>query len=245
MTEHKEAIWSTYAPTTKPDTSVLNRLIDAGVSPRIEESMSVVNNEILRRHFLELMTNFLAPFGPYLRTTTPSEGSSPFVDPPLLPPFHVYEFINGLSARGAGKFLSKRMRSSWLDLYKRFLEGPNFMPWFHQRRVAAEQEQQRLWRQARMNVDIEKLMSKLSELEKIDLFNAIEQYLLREMENSRTGAVESITVSQKLKRDLRAAFNVLPKDMQQLLLSNPKRVVLLQGSNEVPGFDDNVSQTSL
>ncbi|KAL5218835.1 hypothetical protein ABZP36_019519 [Zizania latifolia] len=245
MTEHKEALWSTYAPTTKPDTSVLNRLIDAGVSPRIEESMSVVNNEILRRHFLELTTNFLAPFGPYLRTTTPSEGSSPFVDPPLLSPFQVDEFINGLSARGAGKFLSKRMRSNWLDLYRRFLEGPNFVPWFRQRRIAAEQEQQRLWRQARMNVDIEKLISKLSELERIDSFNAIEQYLLREMENSRTGAVESITVSQKLKRDLRAAFNVLPKDMQQLLLSNPKRVVLLRGSNEVPGFDDNVSQTSL
>lgn len=56
------------------------------------------------------------------------------------------------------------------------------MPWFRQRRAAAEQEQQRLWRQARMNVDIEKLMSKMSELERIDSFNAVERYLLREME---------------------------------------------------------------
>ncbi|KAI4302574.1 hypothetical protein MLD38_038301 [Melastoma candidum] len=67
---------------TKPDTSILNRLVDAGMSPRVEESMSVVNNVILRRHFLELTTNFLAPFGPYLKATTPSEGTSPFVDPP-------------------------------------------------------------------------------------------------------------------------------------------------------------------
>ncbi|MCD7458208.1 hypothetical protein HAX54_037551 [Datura stramonium] len=29
MTEHKEAFWSSYAPITKPDTSILNRLIDA------------------------------------------------------------------------------------------------------------------------------------------------------------------------------------------------------------------------
>lgn len=65
---------------------------------------------------------------------------------------------------------------------RRFLEGPNFMPWFRQRRAAAELEQQRLWRQARMNVDIEKLMSKMSELERIDSFNAVERYLLREME---------------------------------------------------------------
>ncbi|AQK69982.1 hypothetical protein ZEAMMB73_Zm00001d016057 [Zea mays] len=153
MTEHKEALWSTYSPTTKPDTSVLNRLIDAGVSPRIEESMSVVNNEILWQHFLELTTNFLVPFGPYLRTTTPSEGTSPFVDPPLLPPFHA-----------------------------EISQGPNFMPWFRQRRAAAEQEQQRLWRQARMNVNIEKLMSNMSEIERIDSFDAVERYLLREME---------------------------------------------------------------
>lgn len=118
MTEHKEAIWSTYAATTKPDTSILNRLIDAGLSPRVEESMSVVNNEILRRHFLELTTNFLAPFGPYFRTIAPSEGSSPFVDPPPLPSFSADEFLSNLSARGAGKFLAKRMRSNWLDLYR-------------------------------------------------------------------------------------------------------------------------------
>lgn len=246
MTEHKEALWSTYSPTTKPDTSVLNRLIDAGVSPRIEESMSVVNNEILRRHFLELTTNFLAPFGPYLRTTTPSEGSSPFVDPPLLPPFHADEFVNGLAARGPGKFLSKRMRSNWLDLYRRFLEGPNFMPWFRQRRAAAEQEQQRLWRQARLNVDIEKLMSNMSELERIDSFSAVERYLLREMENPGKGSADSIGACQKLKVDLQAAFSVLPKDMQQLLLSNPKRAVLLQGSQEKAlGANGIVTQTSL
>jgi hypothetical protein len=118
MTEHKEAIWSTYAAIMKPDTSILNRLIDAGMSPRVEESMSVVNNEILRRHFSELTTNFLAPFGPYFRTKTPSEGSSPFVDPPSLPPFNADEFLGSLSARGPGKFLSKRMKSNWLDLYR-------------------------------------------------------------------------------------------------------------------------------
>ena len=56
------------------------------------------------------------------------------------------------------------------------------MPWFRQRRSAAEQDQIRLWRQARMNVDIEKLMSKMSELERIDSFNVIERYLLKEME---------------------------------------------------------------
>ncbi|CAK9147800.1 unnamed protein product [Ilex paraguariensis] len=182
MTEHKEAIWSTYGAVTKPDTSILNRLIDAGMSPRVEESMSVVNNEILRRHFLELTTNFLAPFGPYFRPTTLSEGSSPFVDPPPLPPFNADEFLGSLSARGPGKFLSKRMRSNWLDLYKRFFKGSNFKPWFQRKRAVAEQEQHRLWRQARMKTDVQHYISKMSELEIVDSFNAIERHLLGEMQ---------------------------------------------------------------
>ncbi|GJX07900.1 protein DENND6A [Tanacetum coccineum] len=126
MTEHKEAVWSSYMPIMKPDTSILNRLVDAGLSPRVEESMSVVNNEILRRHFLELTTNFLAPFGPYFRPNTPSVGSSPFVDPPPLSAFDADEFLGSLSTRGPGKFLSSRMRSNWLDLYRRFKNGHNF-----------------------------------------------------------------------------------------------------------------------
>lgn len=50
---------------TKQDTSILNRLVDVGVSPRVEES------------------KILAPFGPYFRVNTPSIGigSSPFFDP--------------------------------------------------------------------------------------------------------------------------------------------------------------------
>lgn len=118
MTEHKEAVWTTYSAITKPDTSILNRLIDAGMSPRVEESMSVVNNEILRRHFLELTTNFLAPFGPYFQVNAPSDGSSPYVTPPSLPSFGADEFLSNLSARGVGKFLSKRMKSNWPDLYR-------------------------------------------------------------------------------------------------------------------------------
>lgn len=56
------------------------------------------------------------------------------------------------------------------------------MPWFQRRRATAETEQHRLWRQARINVDIQKLISNMSELERLDLFNAIERYLLRELE---------------------------------------------------------------
>ncbi|KAL3830411.1 hypothetical protein ACJIZ3_019213 [Penstemon smallii] len=231
MTEHKEAIWTNYAAVTKPDTSILNRLIDAGMSPRVEESMSVVNNEILRRHFLELTTNFLAPFGPYFRANTPSEASSPFADPPPLPSFNAEEFLVSLSTRGPGKFLLKRMRSNWLDLYRQFLKGHNFLPWFRRKRAVAEQEQYRLWRQARLKANIHQLLGKMSEVEVVDAFNAIERNLQGEMQYG--GANEDTeTVCEKLKKDLRVVFNVLPKDMQQLLIMNPERANLLKENRE-------------
>jgi hypothetical protein len=37
----------------------------------------MVNNDMLWRHFVELTTNFLAPFGPFLRGATPSQGDRP------------------------------------------------------------------------------------------------------------------------------------------------------------------------
>ena len=67
-------------------------------------------------------------------------------------------------------------------LFRRFLNGPNFNPWFQRRRAAAEQEQDRLWRQARMKTDIQQLISKLSELEIVDSFSVIERLLLKEIQ---------------------------------------------------------------
>lgn len=56
------------------------------------------------------------------------------------------------------------------------------MPWFQRKRAVAEQEQHKLWKQARMKTDIQKLISKMSELEIVDSFNAIERQLLGEMQ---------------------------------------------------------------
>lgn len=71
-------------------------------------------------------------------------------------------------------------------MYRRFLQGPNFTPWFQRRRTVAEQEQHRLWKQARINTDIHHLISKMSELEIVDSFNAIERHILGETQVSPT-----------------------------------------------------------
>ena len=64
------------------------------------------------------------------------------------------------------------------------MKGHNFEPWFQRKRAVAEQEQHRLWRQARMKADIQQFIYKMSELEIIDSFNAIERHLLAEMQAS-------------------------------------------------------------
>lgn len=56
------------------------------------------------------------------------------------------------------------------------------MPWFQRRRAAAEQEQHRLWRQARMRTDIQQLIATMSELESVDTFNAVERHLIQEIQ---------------------------------------------------------------
>ena len=64
------------------------------------------------------------------------------------------------------------------------MKGHNFKPWFQRRRAVAEQEQYRLWRQARMNANVREFIDKLSELEIVETFNAIERHLLAEMQAS-------------------------------------------------------------
>ncbi|KAE8124975.1 hypothetical protein FH972_019814 [Carpinus fangiana] len=53
------------------------------------------------------------------------------------------------------------------------------------------------------------------------------------LQQSGRASAESASTCQKLKGDLQAVFYVLPKDMQQLLLLNPQRAALLQGSSEL------------
>lgn len=69
----------------------------------------------------------------------------------------------------------------------------------------------------------------MSEMEIVDTFNAIERHLLAEIQLSGGGNADSTLACHKLKGDLQAVFNILPKDMQQLLLFNPKKAALIQG----------------
>jgi hypothetical protein len=65
---------------------------------------------------------------------------------------------------------------------RRFLEGPNFMPWFQRRRAVAEQEQHRIWRQARSKADVQSFLTSMTEVEVVDSFSAVERHLIIELQ---------------------------------------------------------------
>ncbi|CAI5492141.1 unnamed protein product [Closterium sp. Naga37s-1] len=214
----------------------------AGVSG---ETVAMVNNEVLRRHFIELTTNFLAPFGPFLRAAAPPPDASPYCDPPPLPPFDAAEFLGQLAARGPGKFLAKRLQAGrWLEVYRRFLEGPNFMPWFQRRRAVAEAEQHRLWRAARLRADVRKAVGGMGEADLVEAFLCVERHMAVESKvrhmavesKVRHMAVESKAWRRagespavgKLRGDLRVLWAHMPPATQRLLLLSPAHAASLQ-----------------
>jgi hypothetical protein len=60
----------------------------------------------------------------------------------------------------------------------------------------------------------------------------LHQIHILQLQQSGRASADSASTCQKLKGDLQAVFYVLPKDMQQLLLLNPQRAALLQGSSD-------------
>lgn len=58
------------------------------------------------------------------------------------------------------------------------------MPWFQRRRAVAEQEQHRIWRQARSKANVETFLTSMTEVEVLDSFSAVERHLIIELQVS-------------------------------------------------------------
>lgn len=56
------------------------------------------------------------------------------------------------------------------------------MPWFQRRRAVAEQEQHRIWRQARSKANVETFLTSMTEVEVLDSFSAVERHLIIELQ---------------------------------------------------------------
>ncbi|KAK3237443.1 hypothetical protein CYMTET_52482 [Cymbomonas tetramitiformis] len=148
-----------------------------------------------------------------------------------------------LEENGCGKFLRRRFRHNWIELYKRFLASENFKSWFSRRRAAAERAQNRVWRRARAKTDIHPFLPLLSEVQLVDAFTTVEQQLQAELalsggelggSSGDSRHSHTAAVIKKFRGDLWAIYDKLPRDVQQTLSFTPHLAALMQGQMRYP-----------
>ncbi|KAG2489782.1 hypothetical protein HYH03_011732 [Edaphochlamys debaryana] len=130
LSEHTEALWSSYKPLCRPDQGLLAKLLapKAGDVKSKVARIAFANSDHLRRHFQELTAAFLSPFGRYFEPDTDGR----------VPGWNSEEFLFGLRS-GADPLppvLLERVgsASAALELYARFASCLNFAAWFAARR---------------------------------------------------------------------------------------------------------------
>ncbi|CAM9707718.1 unnamed protein product [Pylaiella littoralis] len=111
-----------------------------------KDSLRAINDIILRRHFNDLTRSFLAPFDQYFRKARPPQTLSAWQQRALarlsvyteaevlLPRFDPEEFLTEMFVAGPPKAF---VHVQWETLYRRFMDGPNFKPWFTTQRIEA------------------------------------------------------------------------------------------------------------
>ena len=111
-----------------------------------------INNAVLRKTFRELTETFLSPFLPFIIFTpeqqkifSSSRDWNPYLNPPKLPPFKEDEFLLTLGTLASDDLkmfplsgLKSTRRAKLVELYRRFVRSPHFLPWFNEMRSNGE-----------------------------------------------------------------------------------------------------------
>lgn len=131
---------------------------DAGVA--WEAPAMLANNKVLREHFQQLTQAFLRPLERYFKLESvgsraaQKEGLSlsAYNHPVSLSMehFNIDSFMQSLEVQLPPKPLR---RGDWHQLYRRFINGPNFLPWFRSKQVELDRKLSFIYRQLRLHTD--------------------------------------------------------------------------------------------
>eukprot|EP00741_Cyanophora_paradoxa_P009178 tig00001472_g8888.t1 len=144
------------------------------------EAAAAVNDDLLRRHFLELTSAFLAPFEAYFAPRLPA---APYSELPPLEPFRQDDFLRAIQSGALGGELTggkSKERAEWASLYRRFIQSPNFGVWFEGRRRKARAEQAARQRAALEALDVAAVTRGMQEVQLIDMALKLGDHLERE-----------------------------------------------------------------
>lgn len=220
--------------------------------------LALMNSTILRRHFEELGRAVVFPLLPFITPAPPPPWSSADAaslaafspSPPPLPELDSEVFIQNVASGVVNipEILVKRCgygnRRILAEFYKRLLtESTAMATWLHARRAAASAFQLAMWRDAWRQAGGAFRLPGIRHTEDV---GSIEEFLNAEAEVKRVAAAADTVVSASsasgtttdnnddsslfinLFHELRLKFNALPTDLQDSLLMNPERKLLLE-----------------
>ncbi|CAL8466888.1 g6424 [Coccomyxa elongata] len=239
LSEHVQALWHTYKPLTRPDRSLLERLLrpTSQDAPGRSSRLAAANSAALRQHFGELTCAFLAPFAAFWQPTPPPPGNGPVPvqGPPHLPPFSHTEFLDSLAHATFPPVLLDRFanQGALVALYRRFLESPNFSAWFERQRAAAWGWQAAEWAAAAAARGEGADLRGLDEVQIVEAFFELERTLEAALAAARLPKAPPQAVARvaALRRGLGAVYEAMPRDLQQTMLSSPDKQLQPASSN--------------
>lgn len=217
VTDYKQGIQSSHKSLIEPDSKILKQLISSSNSSSSNSSSqtpppssplsAAVNNELLRRHFLRLTESFLVPLERYFTSLMPlARNISLFHRPPRLKPFNKAEFIDILSSLDKSYIMNNKNKE--IELYKRFLASANFHGWFSERKQAALQQLNLLYRKLIFDADVATLLRGRNNVETVDLYMRLREQLI--LEEGRPATEETTSMSAKLRVHLQLVSSYLP-----------------------------------
>lgn len=180
---------------------------------------TLINNKLLRDHFISLTKIFLSPLDYYFQLNQTSISINPYMDlSKILINFDENEFITRCESSNA--ILSPFNKINWKLLYNRFFHSPHFRPWFNRRRNEILDEIRLIMKHLRLDMTSEELFERveIEHIDKIDLYLRIKEALAYE---------ESILKSS-------------PNENQQNLVDNIKTHLLFI-QRLIPDFVKNLS----
>lgn len=172
-----------------------------------------VQNAMIRRHALELTTNFIIPLERYLASLMPLKRDvSPWRPPPTLKEFDEEQFIK--MVEGAGPHMTAGIRGNWGPLYKKFLQSPNFIGWYRVRREEANQKLRLIQLEMLCKADVLFWMKDKQEVEIIDFLLQVKQCIKIALMHHPTISTQTLQCLQRL---IHNVIMKLPEDLQSCL----------------------------
>lgn len=140
---------SKYPASMSVNKDILSKLLNSKDKSQADEfEISQINNVMLREHFNELTSRFLAPFELFLKPryvevdidqALKLERQNPYLFGLRFPRFEEDKFLDKISEVPKEDIkkhfcFKTSTKTSLIDLYRKFFRSPHFLPWFNMRK---------------------------------------------------------------------------------------------------------------